>query len=71
MHTVRVALILMVQIAITITNKIYILQPLQRIDKALTIKKQMWQMSRNHLHICFLILNPTRFTIVKCMLHSC
>ena len=45
MHTVRVALILMVQIAITITNKIYILQPLQRIDKALTIRKYMWQMT--------------------------
>ena len=54
MHTVRVALILMVQIAITITNNFYIPQPLQRIDKALTIKKQMWQMSRNHLpHLFF------------------
>lgn len=54
MHTVKVALIPMAQIAITITNNIYILQPLQRIDKALTIKKQMWQMSRNHLpHLFF------------------
>ena len=41
MHTVKVALIPMAQIAITITNNIYILQPLQRIDKALTIKKQI------------------------------
>lgn len=39
MHTVRVALILMVQIAITITNKIYILRPLQRIEKSVDNQK--------------------------------
>ena len=59
MHTVRVALILMVQIAITITNKIYILPPLQRIEKSVDNQK---------IHVA---LTPLRFTIVKCMLHSC
>lgn len=39
MHTVKVALIPMAQIAITITNNIYILQPLQRIEKSVDNQK--------------------------------